>query len=262
MLEYSVELAPSNVKDGEELTNTATVPSYFGVAETERNEGKETYFKEKIPYRDYDGSLCAADRDGCAAGARGDEDSTRTKRDRLGNKDSYTIIVDNSGTSIAHEVKVVDTLPLGMTYEARRGQRQSGDGFSEESVVGNVVTWKIASIGVAENVEINVPVGIEANVETGSELKNEVAVTSTEQTTPVEAEGPIKITTSADVEAKKSVLGGATTAVPGAGLTYWSRRRTTKGRRRRARCSSSTNCRRALTLRQRLCGLHRRARAR
>jgi len=218
-LEYSVKLAPSSVKDGEELTNTATVPSYFGVAETERNEGKETYFKEKIPYRTYTGPSAPLTAT-VALPVLGVTKTALEPSVIAGNKVSYTIIVDNSGTSIAHEVKVVDTLPEGMTYKAGSATANPTTGFSEESVVGSVVTWKIASIGVAENVEINVPVGIEASVETGSELKNKVAVTSTEQTTPVEAEGSIKVTTSADVEAKKSVLEGATTAVPGAELTY------------------------------------------
>ncbi len=218
-LEYEAQLAVKSVKDGEELKNTATVPSYFGASEAERNEHKKNFAGEDILYREYEGPSARLTAT-VALPVLGVTKTALEPSVIAGNKDSYTIIVHNSGTSIAHEVKVVDTLPLGMTYEANAANANPATGFSEESVLGNVVTWKIASIGVAENVEINVPVGIEASVETGSELKNKAAVTSTEQTTPVEAEGPIKVTTSADVEAKKSVLGATTTAVPGAELTY------------------------------------------
>ena len=133
-----------------------------------------------------------------------------------------------------------------MTYEAGAANANPATGFSEESVVGNVVTWKIASIGVGENVEIMVPVGIEASVETGSELKNEVAATSTEQTTPVEAEGTIEVTTerrrgSEKERARRRHHGGSgrRADIRGRGEEQ---RRAVGGARGR---SSPTNCRRA-----------------
>jgi large repetitive protein len=218
-LEYSVKLAPSSVKDGEELTNTATVPAYFGVSATERGEGKENFFKEKILYREYAGPSAQLTATVALPVLEVSKQPLHASA-IAGNADSYTITVHNSGTSVAHEVKVLDTLPAGMTYEAGSATANPAAGFSEEAVLGDVVTWKIASIGTGESVEITVPVGVEASVETGSELTNRVAATATEQTTPVEAEGTIEVTTEADVEAKKSVLGGGTTAVPGEQLTY------------------------------------------
>jgi uncharacterized repeat protein (TIGR01451 family) len=217
-LEYQAKLNTTLVTDGQQLTNTATVPTYFGVPEQERGEGKKNFASDDILYREYKGP--SAPLTATVALPVLEVSKTPVQPSVLaGEKDSYTIAVHNTGTSVAHEVKVLDTLPAGMTYEAGKATANPATGFSEESVVGNQVTWKIVSIGVGESVEIDVPVGVEASVETGSELKNEVAVTSTEQTTPVEAEGKIKVTTSADVEAKKSVL-GATTAVPGTELTY------------------------------------------
>jgi uncharacterized repeat protein (TIGR01451 family)/fimbrial isopeptide formation D2 family protein len=218
MLEYQAKLNVTLVKDGQELPNTATVPSYFGVAESERGEGKENYFKEKILYREYAGPSAPL----TATVALPVLEVTKTPAQPsviAGKEDSYTVAVHNSGTSIAHEVRVLDTLPAGMTYEAGSATANPATGFSEESVLGNVVTWKIVSIGIGESVEITVPVGVEPSVETGSKLANKVAATATEQSTPVEAEGTIEVTTSADVEAKKSVL-GPNPAVPGAELTY------------------------------------------
>jgi len=219
ILEYSVKLNTALVEDGKPLTNTASVPSYYGVSEQEGGEHKKNFAGEDILYRKYTGPSAPL----TATVALPVLEVTKTPAQPsviAGDKDSYTIFVKNTGTSVAHEVQVLDTLPTGMTYQANTATAKPPTGFTEESIVGKVVTWKIAAIGGGETVEINVPVGIEASVETGSELKNKAAVTSTEQTTPVEAEGPIKVTTSADVEAKKSVLGGATTAVPGAELTY------------------------------------------
>ena len=137
-----------------------------------------------------------------------------------GDPDSYEIVVQNAPSAgIAREVMVVDTLPEGMTYKANAATANPATGFSEEPIIGNQVTWKIAVINPAESVTITVPVGTEPSVETGRELINIVAAHSVEQPTPVEGSGTIKITTSADVEAKKSVLDDAP-AVPGGQLTY------------------------------------------
>jgi uncharacterized repeat protein (TIGR01451 family)/fimbrial isopeptide formation D2 family protein len=138
-----------------------------------------------------------------------------------GEGDEYDVDVKNTGSGIAREVVVVDTLPAGMTYEAGKAS-STAPGFSEQSVLGSMVTWKLASIGEGESVEINVPIGTEASVPEGSKLTNKVAASSVEQTTPVEAEGTIEITASAELEAKKSIFGGssAPAPTPGGRLTY------------------------------------------
>jgi large repetitive protein len=375
-LEYHVKLAAvSTLKDGQTLTNTATIPFYFGVAESERKEGKENYAKEKILYREYKGpsaqltatvalpaisiekttgaagfpasanaevgqpftwrvlikntstvaakSLAIADTlpanweylAGSASFSAGDptpappiesaskvtgtqlewrtaielapgesttltyqakptvaaesapgtgashpnvNQASATVEDEAGNAadadgpfaagpahaeavlivpgltvtktpalttvnagdaDSYEIVVhDAPSVGIAREVMVLDTLPAGMTYTPGSATSAAA-GFSELSVVGSQVTWKIPVINPAESVEITVPVGTEPGVVSGSELTNTVAAHSVEQPTPVEGSGTIKITTSADVEAKKTIVAGGE-AVPGRNMTY------------------------------------------
>jgi uncharacterized repeat protein (TIGR01451 family)/fimbrial isopeptide formation D2 family protein len=376
-LEYHAKLAPvSTLKAGQTLTNAATIPSYFGVSEAEREEGKANFEKEKILYREYKGpsaqltatvalpaisiekttgvagfpasanaevdqpftwrvvvkntstvaakSLTVADTlpanweyvagstsfsagdstpappiesaskatgtqlewqtaielapgesttltyqakptvaaessPGTGAGHPNINQASATVEDGAGNAadadgpfaagpvhaeavlivpgltvtktpalttvnagdpDSYEIVVQNAPSAgIAREVMVVDTLPVGMTYKANAATANPAIGFSEEPIVGNQVTWKIAVINPAESVRITVPVGTEPGVASGAELTNTVAAHSVEQPTPVEGSGTIKITTSADVKAEKSVLGGPP-AVPGAQLTY------------------------------------------
>ena len=136
-----------------------------------------------------------------------------------GEDDSYDIHIHNAGSGVAREVTVLDTLPVGMTYQPGAATASPSAGFSEQSIVGSQVTWTIASIASGASVEVTVPVGTEAALASGSELTNGVAVHSNEQVVPVEGQGTIKITTSADVKAEKSVLGGGP-AIPGEQLTY------------------------------------------
>ena len=136
-----------------------------------------------------------------------------------GENDSYTVTVENTGAGAAREVKVVDTLPAGMTYQAHSATASPSTGFSELSATSATVEWEIASIEAAHSVQITVPVGTEASLVAGTHLTNLVAVHSVEQTTPMQAEGTITTTASADVIAHKRVLGN-NEALPGERLTY------------------------------------------
>lgn len=136
-----------------------------------------------------------------------------------GEGDSYEVVVHNAGAGVAREVIVADTLPTGMTYAAGKATASPSTGFSEQSASSSAVSWKIEEIQPGASVTITVPVGTEASLASGTELVNEVATHSVEQPTPVSAQGKIDITTSADLKAEKSVLGGGP-AVPGRHLTY------------------------------------------
>jgi large repetitive protein len=133
--------------------------------------------------------------------------------------DSYTITVHNSGTGVAREVLAEDTLPAGMTYTPKTASATPATGFAEKSASGSAIVWEIASIAAGASVEITVPVGTEATLAAGTKLTNDVAVHATAAPTPVEANGTITLTTSADLEAAKRVVGPAK-AVPGKTLTY------------------------------------------
>ena len=133
--------------------------------------------------------------------------------------DSYTITVHNSGTGVAREVLVEDTLPAGMTYTPKTATAVPSTGFIEKSASASAIVWEIASIAAGAAVEITVPVGTEATLAAGTKLTNGVAVHATAAPTPVEANGTITLTNSADLEAAKRVVGPAK-AVPGKTLTY------------------------------------------
>ncbi len=135
-----------------------------------------------------------------------------------GEGDSYAIVVHNAGEGVAREVTLQDTLPAGMTYTPGSASATPSTGFSETAASGSAVTWKIAEIQPGASVEVTVGVGVEASAGAG-EMTNEVAVSSSEQPTPVQARGTIDVSDSADVRAEKSVLGGGP-AVPGTDMTY------------------------------------------
>jgi large repetitive protein len=136
-----------------------------------------------------------------------------------GEGDSFDVRVHNSGSATAREVLLADTLPKGMSYTAKAASASPSSGFSELSAGPTAVSWAIASIAPGATVEVTVPVGTEASLASGSELKNSVAVSSVEETTPVAASGTIDITTSADVSAEKKLLSKGN-AVPGEDITY------------------------------------------
>jgi len=87
-----------------------TVPSYYGVSASERGEGKETYFKEKILYRGYKGPSAQLTATVALPVLKVTKTAV-TPSVIAGEKDSYTIAVQNTGSSVAHEVQVLDTLP-------------------------------------------------------------------------------------------------------------------------------------------------------
>jgi uncharacterized repeat protein (TIGR01451 family)/fimbrial isopeptide formation D2 family protein len=136
-----------------------------------------------------------------------------------GEADSYHVRVSNSGAATAREARVVDTFPSGMSYTPGTATAEPASGFSEASATSSSATWAIESIAPGGAVEITVPVGTSAALASGTKLINEVAATSSELTTPVEANGTIETTTSADLEAHKRVA-SAGGAVPGRHMTY------------------------------------------
>lgn len=140
-------------------------------------------------------------------------------RVNAGEGDSYTVTVENTGQGAAHDVKVLDTLPSGMTYQAETATATPSTGFSEVSDTGSRIEWEIGEIEAGKSVEINVPVGTEAGLAPGTTLTNTVAAHSAEETTPQDAEGTIEVTGSADILATKRVV-GPNQATPGENLTY------------------------------------------
>ena len=134
-----------------------------------------------------------------------------------GEEDSYEIVIKNTGTGVAREVLAEDTIPPGMTYKSATASPTTG--FSQKSASETKVVWAIESIAPSAKVEITVHVGTEASLASGTKLKNTVAVHATAAPTPVEAEGTITLTTSADLSATKTIVGSGK-AVPGEPLTY------------------------------------------
>lgn len=127
-----------------------------------------------------------------------------------GTASSFTIEVDNDGDGVARNVKVEDVLPAGLGYEAGTATANPATGFSETAVdpgpgAGQTtIEWTIASIPASSSVQIELPVKVAAEVADGTTLTNTAAVTSDEETTPLEDEGSLNVETEADMAIEKT----------------------------------------------------------
>jgi len=127
-----------------------------------------------------------------------------------GSPSSFTIEVDNEGDGVARNVEVEDVLPAGLSYEAGTATATPSTGFSETGVSAGpgagqtTIEWAIASIPAHSSMQIELPVKVAAEVGDGTTLTNTAAVTSDEETTPVEDEGSLDVDTEADMAIEKT----------------------------------------------------------
>jgi uncharacterized repeat protein (TIGR01451 family)/fimbrial isopeptide formation D2 family protein len=134
---------------------------------------------------------------------------------------TYSVVVKNDGDAPARDVVVRDVLGAGQTYAAGTATAAPTTGFAETAPVAGpgtgetTVAWTIAAIPAGGSVTITVPVGTAPSVAKDATLKNGVAVTSREITTPKEDEGSLLVDTRADVRIAKDFAGPAVPGVPG-----------------------------------------------
>ncbi|HST41705.1 MAG TPA: hypothetical protein VLK58_19455 [Conexibacter sp.] len=162
VITYTARLiAASGLSDGQAIDNTAAIPHYFGVPESERTDPRNG----GITYRDY---------------TDGGDDSTRVVLDfptltlvkttglsafpdrgdaEVGQPFPWRVTVRNtSATATANDVVVTDTLPENWSYTANSATLTPG-GASEPTVTpdaaGDRLAWTIASIAPGATVTID-----------------------------------------------------------------------------------------------------------
>jgi uncharacterized repeat protein (TIGR01451 family)/fimbrial isopeptide formation D2 family protein len=150
-LEYKSRLVPvGELKAGEEVTNAATVPSYFGASEVQRGEGHKNYAGEAILYRAYTGPAAhitatvalpsiavekTTDANGFPASATAE----------VGQPFGWRVVVKNTSTVPAKSLAVTDTLPANWEYVAASAAFAPG-GSATPTVSGSegsglTLTW-------------------------------------------------------------------------------------------------------------------------
>ncbi len=203
-LEYSGKLqTAAKPSQGEVITNTATINSYWGASETERSAGHTNFKKEPLEYRKYEGPKASVE--GKVELPTLEVTKVPAKSTvAAGEEGSYAITVKDTDSAPAREVILNDTMPTGMTYAPGSATAVPSAGFSETAATASSATWKVALIKAGASVTITVPVKIAPTVAPGTELTNAVTVNSEELTKAIEAKGTIKVSGSADLSILKT----------------------------------------------------------
>ena len=142
-LAYTAKLAPvASLEAGEAVDNEAKVPSYFGASEEERAEGLENYAKEAIVYREYAGPSTQVTATVAlptitvekTTGASGFPTSADAE---VKQPFSWRVIVKNTSTVAAKNLRVADRLPANWEYVAKSASFSPG-GAAEPSESGSL----------------------------------------------------------------------------------------------------------------------------
>jgi uncharacterized repeat protein (TIGR01451 family)/fimbrial isopeptide formation D2 family protein len=131
---------------------------------------------------------------------------------------NFHVLVKNTGTVVASNVIVTDTLPSTTTYTAGAATANPAAGFSETSASSTTIAWKITSIAAGGQVDITVPLKIGAATPVGTNIVNGASAIADETPAPVSDNGNVVIAGSADLIASKSASPNPATA--GQNITY------------------------------------------
>ena len=122
-----------------------------------------------------------------------------------GTDQSYTIVVENTGTVRARNVVVEDTLPSGVAYTPGSATHAGADaGFDETDGTGPDLAWEIDGLDAGETLTITLPVHIDAALDAGTDLENTAAATSDERPDPSSDTGTITSDTHVDLAIVKT----------------------------------------------------------
>ncbi len=134
-----------------------------------------------------------------------------------GRQFTYFISYRNSGTSVASNVSIVDTLPAGVTYVS-----SSGCAIGTPSLVGNQVIWDIGAVAPGLGANFTMVVNVGGGVAVSTVLTNVVQIGSSDSDTNpannVFTKTTTVITPGVDLFINKGVTGPAGT--PGGSMLY------------------------------------------
>lgn len=203
-LTYTAKVKPGAQLDaGDQVTNVAAVPSYFGASTTERTTDATN------PWREYVGP----DDTVTLTVAKPELSITKTPDNQAilaGEDATFTIKVRNTDTrATAHGVVVRDELPAGMTYTG---------GSPAGTVSGSTVEWTVGTLAPGATATITVDVHVGSGVATGTTLTNTASTHADEVPTDKTDTGSLVVGTRTDLSVVKTASTG--TVIPGEELTY------------------------------------------
>jgi uncharacterized repeat protein (TIGR01451 family)/fimbrial isopeptide formation D2 family protein len=196
---YTTKVKPATqLASGDLITNTAAIPSYWGVSTADRTADSDN------PWREYVGPQSTVD----LRVAKPDLTIAKTPDNgaaTAGEDATFTIKVKNTDAhATAHGVVVHDVLPAGLSYTAGTATAAPAAGFSETGASGSTIDWAITSLAPGATVTITVPVHVASGVATGSTLTN-TASTHAEEVPDDKADtGSLVVGTKTDLKVTKT----------------------------------------------------------
>jgi fimbrial isopeptide formation D2 family protein/uncharacterized repeat protein (TIGR01451 family) len=214
---YTVELTPSAANhEGDQVVNTVTVPSFYGVPASERSANPARTYRTYSGGSDTDTVTLVYPKPQLTKAAVSDASDAR-----IGQPFTYSLTVTNAATVASlYNANITDVLPAGWTYvpgsatvTAATGTTPSSITIGDPSVSGQTLTWSsvatLAPLGTFTVQYQAVPGASLATVGTtgGYAHENSATVTGSDATgAPANADGPYTATATAKVYIRQSDL--------------------------------------------------------
>jgi uncharacterized repeat protein (TIGR01451 family)/fimbrial isopeptide formation D2 family protein len=201
---YTATVKPgAQLAAGDQIANTARIPSYFGASTAERTGDADN------PWRAYVGpqktvTLTVAKPELTIVKTPDQGAAT------AGENTTFTLKVTNTDTrASAHGVVVRDVLPAGLTYVS---STPSG------TASGQQVDWTVGTLAPGASVTITVVARVGSGVATGTTLTNTASTHADEVPTDTTDTGSVVVGTKTDLKVTKTA--SAASALAGEDLAY------------------------------------------
>lgn len=201
---YTAKVKPgAQLTGGDTVTNTAAIPSYFGVSTAERTGDSDN------PWREYAGPQDTV----TLTVAKPDLAITKTPDGgaaTAGEDATFTIKVKNTDThATAHGLVVHDVLPAGLTYVS---STPSG------TASGQTVDWTIGTLAPGATTTITVVAHVGSGVANGTTLTNTASTHADEVPTDKTDTGSLVVGAKTDLKVTKTA--SKTSVIPGEEVVY------------------------------------------
>jgi uncharacterized repeat protein (TIGR01451 family)/fimbrial isopeptide formation D2 family protein len=201
---YTTKVKPATaLGSGDQITNTAAIPSYWGVSTADRTADSDN------PWREYVGPQSTVNL------TVAKPDLTIVKTPDLGaatagEDATFTIKVKNiDAHATAHDVVVHDVLPAGLSYVS-----SSPSGTAS----GSTIDWSLGALAPGATATITVVVHVGSGVATGSTLTNTATTHAEEVPDDKTDTGSLVVGTKTDLKVTKTA--SKTSVIAGEELVY------------------------------------------
>lgn len=207
--------AARDLTAGDVIENVADVDEYWGLPKQQRDTNAWSYRRYTGPSAKVTLTVVKPNLTIAKTPDTGDAAAKVV----AGGPATFTIKVKNTDSrAAARNVVVRDELPAGLSYVAGTATAAPSTGFSETSVSGQTITWKIASLGPNQTVTITLPVTVASSVPNGTTLTNRAVTNADEVPEEKSDTGDLDVEAKADLQVTKTA--SPSPVVPGQNVTF------------------------------------------